>query len=76
MARSTRGTAIYAQRLLDADMKTPLRCAYRKKVELTYLIDLLGDSHESYPLPVQGMPYHHYLLNEDMECWTARFFCK
>jgi hypothetical protein len=20
------------------------------------------------------MPYHHYLLNEDVECWIAQFF--
>jgi hypothetical protein len=48
--------------------KTSLGCAYPRKVELTELTDLLGDSHESYPLPVQCMPYHHYLLNEDVEC--------
>jgi hypothetical protein len=54
--------------------KTPLGCAYPRKVELTDLIDLLGDSHKSYPLLLQCMPYHHYLLNEDVECWIAQFF--
>jgi hypothetical protein len=55
-------------------MKTPLGCAYRRKVELTDLTNLLGDSYESYPLLLQCMPYHHYLLNEDVECWIAQVF--
>jgi hypothetical protein len=54
--------------------KTPLGCVYPRKVELIDLTDLLGDSHESYPLLLQCMPYHHYLLNEDVECWIAQFF--
>jgi hypothetical protein len=52
-------------------MKTSLGCAYRGKVELTDSTDLLGDSHESYPLLLQCMPNHHYLLNKDVECWIA-----
>ena len=52
-------------------MKTSPRCVYPKKIELTDLTDLLSNSYKSYPLPVQCMPYHHYLLNENVECWTV-----
>jgi hypothetical protein len=37
-------------------MKTPLGCAYPRKVELMDLTDFLGDSHKSYSLAIQCMP--------------------
>ena len=53
--------------------KTPLKCAYPKRVELMDLIALLDESHKNYLLAIWCMLQHHYLLNAHVECSTVQF---